>query len=353
MLSATVLRVPKVSRSFIRKYHQSRCLLAWSQKDEGIEGYDMYFGRDGSPFKLPEVKLKGEKIRCLVIPGHTKIAKPDEVVLRPLRKPDNSRSAVIGETDDWTNVWQSAETFKWSVVPFPVRMGVVTGNMDNDGIVPEKYGNLELMKIPNFLHLTPAHVKKHCNAIKKFCTQWPSQLTDENMEKLFPVNIVTSEYVRDAPTHRDIRSRTVTLKVKLSALKLDYHARDKLLRLVKHRYNKKSNSLIFTSDKCPLKKQNYDYVCYLLAAVYHESWKTELWESDKTLTDMEAYIWELNISKKNIVDTVGRISNFDVSKGDKSFDDLRSAVEYLHNEGENEHGLSKYKNSVMKLLLNK
>ena len=37
---------------------------------------------------------------------------------------------------------------------------------ENHGISPGKYGNAELMKIPNFLHLTPAHIKKHCAAIK-------------------------------------------------------------------------------------------------------------------------------------------------------------------------------------------
>jgi len=35
-----------------------------------------------------------------------------------------------------------------------------------EGIAPGKYANAELMKIPNFLHLTPAHVKKHCEALK-------------------------------------------------------------------------------------------------------------------------------------------------------------------------------------------
>lgn len=38
---------------------------------------------------------------------------------------------------------------------------------DNDGIPPSKYANAELMKIPNFLHLTPNHVKKHCEALKR------------------------------------------------------------------------------------------------------------------------------------------------------------------------------------------
>jgi hypothetical protein len=30
-------------------------------------------------------------------------------------------------------------------------------------------GNLELVKIPNFLHLTPPAIKRHCEAIK---SQW-------------------------------------------------------------------------------------------------------------------------------------------------------------------------------------
>jgi small subunit ribosomal protein S35 len=37
---------------------------------------------------------------------------------------------------------------------------------ENDGLAPEKYGNVELMKIPNFLHLTPPHIKKHCEVLK-------------------------------------------------------------------------------------------------------------------------------------------------------------------------------------------
>ena len=26
---------------------------------------------------------------------------------------------------DWTNVWPAAETFKWSVVPLPIRQGYI------------------------------------------------------------------------------------------------------------------------------------------------------------------------------------------------------------------------------------
>ena len=31
---------------------------------------------------------------------------------------------------------------------------------------PDKYNNLELMKIPNFLHLTPDAIERQCKAIK-------------------------------------------------------------------------------------------------------------------------------------------------------------------------------------------
>ena len=45
--------------------------------------------------------------------------------------------------------------------------------------MPSKYANAELMKIPNFLHLTPVHIKKHCAALKsKFLFRFPSPITN-------------------------------------------------------------------------------------------------------------------------------------------------------------------------------
>lgn len=67
---------------------------------------------------------------------------------------------------DWTNVWPTDAIFRQSVVPLPVRQGAVKNESENQGLPPEKYGNVELMKIPNFLHLTPPHIKKQCAAIK-------------------------------------------------------------------------------------------------------------------------------------------------------------------------------------------
>ena len=140
----------------------------------------------------------------------------------------------------WNNVWPTASMFKQSAIPFAVRQGFVKNSSENDGLPPEKYGNTELMKIPNFLHLTPPQIKIHCEAIKslsiififillrfesnrislywfyfiEFCTKWPKELqTDEDCEKNFPIEITTGNYIYDGPNIRDDRARTVTLNV--------------------------------------------------------------------------------------------------------------------------------------------
>lgn len=59
---------------------------------------------------------------------------------------------------DWPSVWPAAASFKPSVVPLPVRQGFY----EKRGSPPAKHANLELMKIPNFLHLTPPAIERHC-----------------------------------------------------------------------------------------------------------------------------------------------------------------------------------------------
>jgi len=61
-------------------------------------------------------------------------------------------------------------------------------------------------------------------------------------------------------------------QIKMSSLNLDYHARDKLTRLVGDRYDSKSDVLTIVTQNCPLRKQNYDHAMYILTALYHESW---------------------------------------------------------------------------------
>jgi small subunit ribosomal protein S35 len=70
----------------------------------------------------------------------------------------------MSTSSDWSVAWPSAATFKSSVVPLPVRMGFRANPKKTPPF--KTAGNLELLKIPNFLHLTPLHMEKHCQAIK-------------------------------------------------------------------------------------------------------------------------------------------------------------------------------------------
>ena len=47
------------------------------------------------------------------------------------------------DDQDWSGVYPTAATFKWSAVPLPVRMGMPAKR----GVPPHKYGNLELLKV--------------------------------------------------------------------------------------------------------------------------------------------------------------------------------------------------------------
>ena len=70
-------------------------------------------------------------------------------------------------------MWPTGAPFRHSATPFPVRMGVAKNRVENDGVVPDKSINVELLKVSNFLHLTPRHVEKHCQVLQQFCTEWP------------------------------------------------------------------------------------------------------------------------------------------------------------------------------------
>lgn len=168
---------------------------------------------------------------------------------------------------DWGSVWPGPKTFHPAAVPLPIRQGYI-----EKGVIPDKFGNAELMKIPNFLHLTPPVVKRQCEALKKFCTPWPKALdSDEKCEKHFPIEVISSDYCHSSPTIRDPLARIVTLKIKVSHLNLNDRAKDKFRRLVGDKYDEETDILTLVTDRCPTKKQNYDYAMYLLTALYHES----------------------------------------------------------------------------------
>ncbi|KAG1938380.1 28S ribosomal protein S35, mitochondrial [Pimephales promelas] len=270
-------------------------------------------------------------------------------------EPRTERMAV---DQDWSAVYPTAASFKASAVPLPVRMGYPVKR----GVPPAKKGNLELIKIPNFLHLTPAAIKKHCEALKPFCTEWPSALdSDEKCMKHFPIRVQNKEFVSAGLSLRNPDARIVTLKVKLSSLNLDDHARKKMIKLSDERYCKDTDTLTITADSCPLRAQNYDYAMYLLTVLYHESWKTEAWEQEKTRADMEEYDWEDSPSQKNVLETLVRMRRLGARDeveggsreellGQTAVQEYRDAIVALKNEGETEGNLRKYKEAVKKLL---
>ncbi|VDM92056.1 unnamed protein product [Onchocerca ochengi] len=179
-----------------------------------------------------------------------------------IRRP---RKEEMSTDQDWPSVWPVARSFRSSVVPLPVRMGA---RRHPERRAPFKTeGNLELVKIPNFLHLTPAAIERHCNAIKKFCTKWPEKLDKKTHHKFFPLTISYCDYVHQGNSLRDMRSRVIIVQLKLSELHLNEHALDKIIRLA--------------GDRCFTRKQNYDYAMYLLIALYSESFKIEDWEAKK------------------------------------------------------------------------
>ncbi|XP_075229121.1 mitochondrial ribosomal protein S35 [Lycorma delicatula] len=296
------------------------------------------YGRSEDEFRVLDIK----KIARRDVPIKRRVTKSH--VLPP-------RTEKMSETQEWSDVWPGPRTFHPAVVPLPVRQG-----RNKLGPVPDKYGNAELMKIPNFLHLTPPAIKKHCEAIKKFCTPWPKGLeTDESCEKHFPVEVITSDYCHSSPTIRDPLARIVTIRFQLSRLPLDRHSKDKFLRLVGDRYNTDTDVVTIVTDRCPLRKQNYDYAMYLLTALFHESWNFEAWEKEKSENDMEFYVWELNRSKDNVSSIVQAAhpgdDNKELSPQWKiNIDKYKEATVDLFNLGENEETLKKYKDASVNLL---
>jgi len=251
------------------------------------------------------------------------------------------RADSMSPEQDWPSVWPAPRTFHPATVPLAVRQGYPATNKPTPG----KYGNLELMKIPNFLHLTPPAVERHCAAIKKYCTPfpkgvlYPSSITqhvakpdpdakhhtklhiynrkvspreemavsDPSTEEkrhdypgYFPVIETKHSYLYSSFSIRDARARCVQIKVDLADLQLSASARDKLLRLVKHRYDRDTNTLTLSADRCPLGAQNSDYLHYLLTVLLYEANKTEPWEHEITREDYGQFVYEGSEAQRTV-----------------------------------------------------
>lgn len=239
------------------------CFRAYSQQLEAAEPKfeegELHHCRKNGSFSYLKKFVFIEEFRVL----NFKKVKSQPVQRRRQKMPEVSppRSKQMAIDQDWGAVWPAPRTFHPATVPLPLRQGYTKKNK----APPGKFANAELMKIPNFLHLTPPVIAKQCEALKKFCTPWPKGLeTTENQEQHYPVQYMSSDYVHGSPSIRNPFSRIVTIKLKLKELNLDQHAQDKFLRLVGERYNSDTDELTIVTDRCPLRKQNYDYAIYLL-----------------------------------------------------------------------------------------
>ncbi|XP_027197003.2 mitochondrial ribosomal protein S35 [Dermatophagoides pteronyssinus] len=264
----------------------------------------------------------------------------------------------LKENCNWTNVWPTARNFHPATIPLPIHMSYVDDNKISAPV--GKFNNPELLKIPNFFHLTPITVKRQCEAIKRFCTRWPKALkTDDDCQRHFPITIRTKDFVFSGPSIRWPDSRIVELSFKLSGLKLDEHSHDKMKRLLAHRYNPETDIATIRTDSCPLRKQNYDYAHYLLTASYFESWKIEKWETEKEYSDWEKYFWNQSKSRESLLNYLKKcqpkisIEQLEQQSNVKQYADAVIKL-YGDNDGieksETNESLNQYKQSVLKIL---
>ncbi|XP_046391437.1 28S ribosomal protein S35, mitochondrial isoform X2 [Ischnura elegans] len=223
-----------------------------------------------------------------------KLKKKTQTVRRTQRKLTalSPRSEKMHVDQHWPSVWPGPRTFHPATVPLPLHQGYPHKKKSTPG----KFANTELMKIPNFLHLTPPAIKQQCEALKKFCTDWPKGLeTDEQQESHRPIEVSTSTYCHSSPSIRDPLSRIVTVK------------------------------------------------------------KVEPWESEKLREDMEVYLWEGSESEQNFSNLLQWKGKNDkenpksnISKEDK--ENYKIAVESLFNSGEDAVTINKYKEATKNLV---
>ncbi|VDN97389.1 unnamed protein product [Rodentolepis nana] len=248
-----------------------------------------------------------KEIKKLVIPGLTDFKSNQTEVYYPKFSEIHEHKV---ENDDWSNVWPCENFFSPYIFPAPIRQGHSKNLVENGGLPPAKYANAELLKIQNFLHLTPSHIEQHCQALKKFLTKWPSGLkTDADINRHYPLEVITQSFTNSAPSIHDTRARRVTIRVQLKSLGLDERAKLKLLRLAKvygfergmAQYYSSEDVLELSSDRCPVSNQNYDYLNYVLTVLTMESKKHEAWEDGETGSYLD-FKWERSQQRKRVLD---------------------------------------------------
>ncbi|CAD5225081.1 unnamed protein product [Bursaphelenchus okinawaensis] len=247
--------------------------------------------QDNAPFREIFLKPKRKLQSQLLIErmtGRAEEVKYSQVDIMDRIAVRTPRKEEMKFDQDWVSVWPAAQSFRSSVVPLPVRMGYC--KMKNGRAIRPPFkseGNLELVKIPNFLHLTPQHIQRHCEVLKQFCTEFPRELKDNEslVHQYYPITRQYSDYVHQGTSLRDIRARVIKIEIKLGDLNLSDRAKEKFRRLVGMRYNEDTDMFTLVTDRCFTRQQNQDYAEYLLTVLVNEAQKVEDWEKLKDRVD--------------------------------------------------------------------
>ncbi|KAF1755038.1 hypothetical protein GCK72_021606 [Caenorhabditis remanei] len=301
-------------------------------------------------YVMPKRKLRGQ-IQLEQNTGRAEIKTRSRFDLmdRLAERPPRSEE-MDPEKNKWSDVWPAARTFAASVVPLPVRMGS-RPNVEKRAPF-KKEGNLELVKIPNFLHLTPVAIKQHCDAIKKFCTPFPPELiaTPSLAATCLPISVQYSTYIHQGTNIRDIRSRVVTMIVDVESLKLTENAQEKFIRLAGKRYNKESKKLTIITDRCHTRKQNLDYAHYLLTVLYHEANKVEQWAELKERSDNLQVEFEGSETKTKLVDLIEKAKTAGLKPDESSITEFGEMWKSYRNSEETVDKTREYGRQMKKLL---
>lgn len=225
----------------------------------------------------------------------------------------------------WPSVWPAPRSFAAGTVPLPLRQGYVKKIGQTP---PQAAANAELMKLANFLHLTPPAIKLHCQALKRFCTPWPDTIReDQALDRCLPMQVTTTDYVFASPEIGHDDARIVRVKLPMSVLALgakrDAPVRDKFLRLAWQWYNGDDDTVCVEADRCPRRRQNYRHALYQLAVCRMESLRQDRWETTtRQRSDHQCFLWDGSTSQR-VSRTLWR------TRADKNAGDMLRSVQGL------------------------
>ena len=177
---------------------------------------------------------------------------------------------------DWSDVYPAEKPFDPYLINLPVRAG---GHNIKRELAPFSENNVVFWDSPNFFHLTPSAIKKHCAALRPLCTPWPSDLP------YCPVEVETVDFLLPGNDRYHPDARKVVMEIDFDSLKLSGRPREKMLELLAGKYDVDRNVVKLQSERCPTKTQNRDYLFYLLKVLFYEANRSEEWEEMRLLTN--------------------------------------------------------------------